>query len=127
MEKLFFDLTYISIEMMLLKVLAFVFCSGFILYLLYLFLSKILFRKNTHRKEINLRLTFLWAIFSYFILFNIYIFICFYKIGVDSFHWSTLNFYFGIMPQCVIYFGLIIFFLIKRQALKNIINEKSIN
>ena len=127
MEYIFFDINYTSIEQMLIKVILFLFVSGFLLYVIYFSLTKILFLKNKHRKEINLRLIFLWSIFAYFILFNLYIFLLFYKNEIDSFLWTSARFYFGIAAQIIVYIGLLAYFFIKRHSLRNILNEKSIN
>lgn len=127
MENLFFNTEYTSIQQMLIKILAFLLSSGLLLYSIYLALTKLLFRKNKHRKEINLRLAFLWTIFAYFILFNVYIFVLFYKNGVDSFNWTSTEFYLGIIAQLTIYIGLLVYFFIKRHFLKKFINSKSIN
>jgi drug/metabolite transporter (DMT)-like permease len=127
MENIFFDTSYTSLTNMMIKVLAFLLVSGLLLYLIYFVLTKLLFRKNKHRKEINLRLVFLWSIFSCFILFNVYIFVLIYRNGIDSLHWSSAKFYLGIIAQIIIYIGLLAYFFIKRHSLSKIINEKSIN
>jgi len=127
MENIFFDTNYTSLTDMLIKVIAFLLISGLLLFVIYLMLTKLLFRKNKHRKEINLRLVFLWTIFAYFILFNVYIFVLFYRNGIDSLHWTNAKFYLGIIVQLTIYIGLLAYFFIKRLSLKKIINEKSIN
>lgn len=127
METIFFDTSYTSLTNMLIKVIAFLLVSGLLFYLIYFALTKLLFRKNKNRKEINLRLVFLWTIFAYFILFNIYIFVLFYRNGIDSLHWTNAKFYLGIIAQLTIYIGLLAYFFIKRHSIKKIINEKSIN
>ena len=127
MENIFFDTSYTSLTNMMIKVLAFLLVSSLLLYLIYFVLTKLLFRKNKHRKEINLLLVFLWAIFSCFILFNVYIFVLIYRNGIDSLHWSSAKFYLGIIAQIIIYIGLLAYFFIKRHSLSKIINEKSIN
>ena len=127
MENLLFDTNYSSFELMLMKVFAFLLISGLSIYVIWLILTKLLFTKSKHRKEINLRLIFLWSLFTYFILFNVYLFILLYINGIDSMHWTKMNFYPGIIAQLVIFLGLIIFFFIKRHSLLKLINEKSIN
>lgn len=127
MDNIFFDTNYTTFEQMLLKVFAFLFVSGILLYVIYFALAKVLFRKSKHRKEINLRLVFLWSLFTYFIVFNVYIFVLFYRNGIDSLHWTTPKFYLGIIAQLTIYIGLLAYFFIKRHSLSKIINEKSIN
>ena len=127
MENIFFDTSYTSFSDMMIKVIAFLLISGLLLFVIYFVLTKLLFRKNKHRKEINLRLVFLWTIFAYFILFNVYIFVLFYRNGIDSLHWTNAKFYLGIIAQLTVYIGLLAYFFIKRHSLINIINEKSIN
>jgi hypothetical protein len=127
MENLFFDTSYISFQQTLIKVIAFLALSGLLLYLIYFVLTKFLFRKYKHRKEIILRLVFLWSIFAFTVLFVSYIFVLIYKNGVDSFQWTYLKFYLGIIAQIIIYIGVIIFFFLKRHSLKKITNENSIN
>lgn len=112
---------------MLLKVLLFMMVNGLALYLIYLGLTKIMFKKNVARKEINLRLIFLWAMIIYLILFNIYLFIFMFIAGVDSFQWTKPIFYLGFMAQIITYIILIIYFILKRNSLDRIINEKSLN
>lgn len=126
MENIFFDTGYTSFSDMLIKVIAFLLVSGLLLFLIYFAFTKLLFRKNKHRKEINLRLIFLWTIFAYFILFNVYIFVLFYRNGIDSLHWTNAKFYFGIIAQLTIYIILLAYFFVKRHSLNKIINEKSI-
>jgi hypothetical protein len=127
MENIFFDTSYTSLTDMVIRVIAFLLVSGLLLYVIYFALTKLLFRKNKHRKEINLRLVFLWTLFTYFILFNVYLYILFYRNGPDSMHWTSAKFYFGIIAQLTVYIGLLAYFFIKRHSLNKIINQKSIN
>ncbi len=127
MENIFFDTNYTSLTDMVIRVIAFLLVSGLLLYVIYFALTKLLFRKNKHRKEINLRLVFLWTLFTYFILFNVYLYILFYRNGLDSLNWTSAKFYLGIIAQLTVYIGLLAYFFIKRHSLNKIINEKSIN
>lgn len=127
MENIFFDTSYTSLSDMVLRVIAFLLMSGLLLYIIYFALTKLLFRKNKHRKEINLRLVFLWTLFTYFILFNVYLYYLFYRNGLDSLQWSSAKFYLGIIAQLTVYISLLAYFFIKRHSLNKIINKKSIN
>lgn len=127
MENLFLDTNYTTFEQMLLKVTFFLLISGLLLYFIYFVLCKVLFKKSKQRKEINMRLIFLWSLFTYFIIFNVYLFILIYWNGIDSFNWTLLEIYLGIFAQLTIYFCFIAFFFIKRNALNKMINQKSIN
>ena len=127
MEDIFFNIVYSSLPDMLTKIFVFFAVFGFLLYIIYFALTKILFLKSSLRKELCLRLTLLWAIFSCFIVFIVYLFVLFYRNGPDSMLWSNPKFYPGIMAQLLIFAGFIIFFYIKRYSLKKIINDNSIN
>ena len=126
MENIIFDTTYTTFDQMIIKVFYFLIISGFLIYIIYFTLSKVLFKKSSNRKEINLQLTFLWSLLEFFVAFNIYIFVLFYKNGIDSSRWTTLNFYFGIIAQIILYIGIIAYFFIKRNFLMRMINTKSI-
>ncbi len=127
MDTIFFDTNYSGIQPALIRVVVFLLASTLLLWLVYLGLTKLLFRKSLQRKELSLRLVFLWTLFVYFILFNVYLYILFYKKGADSLEFSNVRFYLGIMAQLIIYIGLIILFFIKKSSLTKIINGKSIN
>lgn len=127
MEKIFFNSGYSNFEQTLLSLFAFIALSGIILYFTYFVLSKFLFRKSKQRKEISLRLTFLWALFIFFIIYNIYIFIFLYKIGVDNFDFDSGLLYLGLLPHILIFMLLIVFFFVKRHSLKKIISANSLN
>lgn len=127
MENLFFNTDYSNFEQILIKLLIFIAISGALLYLMFLIFSKLLYRKSKHRREITLRLTFLWSLFAFLIIFNIYIFFMFYRIGIDNLNFASVRFYLGIISQISIYLVLIILFFIKRFSLKKIINENSLN
>jgi hypothetical protein len=127
MENLFFNTDYSNFEQALIKLLLFIAISGMLVYLLFFIFSKLLYRKSKQRREISLRLTFLWSLFVFFIVFNIYIFFIFYRIGIDNLNFASGRFYLGVISQISIYLVLIILFFIKRFSLKKIINENSLN
>ncbi len=126
MGNLFFDISYTSIEQMIIKTLVFLLVSAILLYGIYFMLAKMVFQKNKFRKEVNLRLVFLWSIFTLLVLFNIYLFFLFYHHGIDSLKWTSLNFYLRIFPQLLLFIGLPVYFLIEYNKLKKIINEKTV-
>jgi hypothetical protein len=127
MENLFFNTDYSNLEQTLIKLLLFIALSGTLLYLLFFILSKLLYRKSKHRREITLRLTFLWSLFAFLILINAYIFFLFYRIGIDNMNFAKGIFYIGMVSQITIFMAIIIFFFIKRYFLKKLINENSLN
>jgi hypothetical protein len=127
MEHIFFNIDYTNIQQLLIKILVFFLIAGILLYGSYFILSKALFRKSKERKELNLRLIYLWAISTCFILFNVYLFIFLYINGIESLQWMNPKFYPCITPHLLLYLGLIIYFFIKRNILKKIINNNSLN
>jgi len=127
MENIFFNLVYSNFEQTLISLLIFIALSGVFIYLIYFVLSKLLFRKSKQRKEISLRLTFLWTLFTYYVFFNVYIFIFFYKIGIGNMNFGSVIFYLALLPQILVYLTLIVFFFIKRHSLKKLINVNSLN
>jgi hypothetical protein len=127
MENIFFNSGYSNFEQTLISLLIFFALSGVLIYLIFFVLSKVLFKKSKQRKEISLRLTFLWSLFVFFILYNTYIFIFLHKIGVDNLNFASGLLYLGLLPQIFIYVALIFFFFIKRHTLKKIINVNSLN
>jgi len=127
MESIFFDTSYSNFTQMLIKISAFLLVTVLLLCLVYFVLAKSLFKKARMRKEISLRLALLWTVFAWFILFSVYVFILFYKNGIENFHWTSFAFYPGVLAQLIIYIGLLIYFFIRRNAINKIINEKSTN
>jgi len=127
MENIFFNPVFLNLAQTLIALFIFLAVIGFILYFLFFIFSKLLFKKSKQRKEITLRLAFLWSLTILFFLFNIYIFIFFYKVGIDNLNFTSALFYLGILPQLFIYLALIIFFFIKRHSLKILINNNSLN
>jgi hypothetical protein len=127
MEQLFFNTEHSTITVLFFKVVSFFFACALALYLCYFALAKTLFRKSKQRKEVNLRLAFLWAIFAAFMLFNIYLFMLFYFYGIDTLQWTVPKFYLGIFAQILCLTGFIILFYAKRRSLKRNINNNSIN
>lgn len=127
MENIFFSSVYSNFEQTLISLLIFFALSGIIIYVIYFVLSKLLFKKSEQRKEISLRLTFLWTLFVFFILYNTYISIFLFRVGIDNLNFASGLLYLGLLPQIFIYVAFIIFFFIKRHTLKKIINVNSLN
>ena len=127
MENLFFNTDYLSFQQTLLKLMLMLAISGFIIYLLFFIFSKLLYRKSKFRREAILRLIFLWSLFVFFILFNIYIFFFFNKLGIVNMNFTKAIFYLGILSQIIIYVTVIISFFVKRHFLQKVINNNSLN
>ena len=127
MDNIFFNTGTIPFEQLIQKLFLFILISGFLLYIIYFIVTKFLYKKNLLRKEIQVRLSLLWSLVIFNILFNSYLYFLFYLNGLYNFNWMILTFYLGISAQLFIYIGIIIFYFIKRNTLNKLINEKSIN
>ena len=127
MADLFFNIDYTTLTAMLVKIVIFTVITMLLLYAIYFVLTKTLFRKSRLDRTITLRLTFLWAIFTCLIVFNIYIAILFYHNGIDTLQWTNPKFYLGIMAQLFVYVGLATCFFVKRHSYKKEIKNNSIN
>lgn len=127
MKDFFFNISFESFEGLAFKVILFLLISVLVLFVIYFLLTKLAFRKNKQRKEVNLRLTYLWSIYVYLLAYNIYIGAFFYMNGVDEMDWTTPRFYLGLIAQITLYLALLALFLVKRYELNKIINSKSIN
>jgi len=127
MENIFLDTNYTSFEQSIIKAVIFIAISALLLYLIQFILTKLLFKKSEQRKEINIKLAFLWSMVIYILLFNVYWYFLVFLNGVDAFNWSTPSFYLGILAQILIFVGVVVYFFIKSAALTKIINDKSIN
>lgn len=127
MEYIYFNATYSNFELTLISLLMFLLISGVLIFVIYFVLSKLLFRKSKQRKEISLKLTLLWSLLAFLILFNTYIFLFFFMVGVDNMNFTSGVLYLGLLPQIFIYLALIIYFFIKRHSLKKLINVNSLN
>jgi drug/metabolite transporter (DMT)-like permease len=126
MEDIFFNTEYVSVEHTLINVLIFIAITGILLFVLFFILSKVLFRKSHHRREITLRLTFLWTLILFFLLINIYFFFLLFINGFDKIMSTNWKFYLGILSLEIICAVIILFFFIKRRTLKQIINYNNL-
>lgn len=127
MENLFFNSAFVNFEQSFTKLLIICAISALLLFALFFILSKLLYKRSRQRREILLRLTFLWSIFIFFIVFNVYIFMLFYSIGIDNMDFTNGRFYLGIISQIILFIVIPIFFFVKRHTLKKIIIENSLN
>ena len=127
MENIFFNSVYAGFEQTLIISLSLFSAGGGIFYGIYLLLSKLLYKKSKQRNEISLRLSFLWALFVFFIFFNVYLFTYLYRVGFDNMNFSSVILYLGLLPQMFIYLVVIILFFVKSYSLKKILNINSLN
>ncbi|MBE5322023.1 hypothetical protein IM793_22905 [Pedobacter sp. MR2016-19] len=127
MENILFGINYVSAQETLIKTLLFLGMVSILIYLIFFLLTKLMNIEDVNRKEIQLRLIFLWSVFAVFILFNVYLFFLFYQNGHEEFQWESPVFYLGILSHIIIYLIFPVIFFIQRGTLNNLINGNSIN
>lgn len=127
MKDLLFNLEYVNLSKMLIQVAFFIAFSGILLYLIYFVLTKVMYKKESQRKELSLRLTFLWSLLLLLLFFNIYFLLLIYYNGIESFHWGQALFYLGVLGQIIIFLMIVVLFFIRRYRVNKIINDNSIN
>ena len=117
---LFFKVDDTSLSLVLYRIVVFVLLSAAIIWLLWAFLSKKMYQKNDKLpKEYKLKLTFIWSLTGYFVIFSVYLFFFFKRNGIDSFHWSDPKFYLGIAAHLICIVAAIVLYLIIQFQLAN--------
>ena len=117
---LFFKTDYTNLSFVLGKIALFAIFSIVIIWLLWTLLSKIMYVKNNKlSKEYKLKLTFMWSLSFYYVIFSIYLFFFFKQNGIDSFQWSNPTFYMEISAHLITIIALIVIFLVKQFQLAN--------
>lgn len=127
MEELLFNAEYISMQSTLQSTMLLAVLSVAAIYIIYFALTKFLFRKSKMRKELSLRLAFLWSVFAYIIFFNVYILVFLFKVGIVNLDFMSSLLYLGILPQMFTYLCLVVLFFIKKHSVKALISENSLN
>jgi hypothetical protein len=115
---LFFKTDYTNLPFVLSRIAVFVLLSAFIIWLLWVILSKVMYKKNeTLPKEYKLKLALMWSLIWYYIIFSIYLFFFFKRNGIDAFHWSNPQFYLEISGHLISIIASIGWYLIKQFQL----------
>lgn len=138
LKNIFFGIDYpdFNVKFFFIKILIFALAILVLGYLLYLLFTKILFRKETGNKELNIQLAFLWSLVAFSIIYSVYIIGFIYENSNFLLNWSianldSINFFeilkgiglFIIQPQILTLIGLIVIFYVKqKQYLKQINN-----
>jgi tellurite resistance protein TehA-like permease len=110
-----------------LQSIALIFILSFVLYLTFLILSKILYKKSMIEREIMLQLTFLWSLISTSLLLTITMAFLLKLMEVGSLKNSNgkaLSFWITFLSG---FLFLLIFFIIKYIKLKKLLNNTNIH
>lgn len=126
MNEVFFNPSYVSLSHLIITIAYFMVITLGLLYVIYFCFTKFLFKKSKHRKEVLLDITFLWTLMFVLMVFNVYWFIFIYKIGISNFDFNSTYQYLALLPQIIIFLSIIIFYIIKRHSINNVINETSL-
>lgn len=86
-------------------------------YLLYLLLTKLVFHKSDKTgREHLLRLNFLRTLIGLQVLFAVYLFFLVKFVGLERFDFSDWRFYVAILPQLLVFFGVIALYYFYSEA-----------
>ena len=128
MNELFFSLDYQGAAYQIFKMLIFGVLSILITYLVFLVLSKILYKKKFH-SDSRLPMALLWSIIGFLLVFSIYLGFLINFIGFDNIPWGDYKFYLGFYkPMSIIHLEIvllatIIFFYTSISKLTNSIKK----
>jgi Na+-driven multidrug efflux pump len=81
------------------------FTGAFILlfYLVFLVLSKVIYRKSNIIKDLSLILTIMWSLVILLVFFNILFFFIIRYNGLDNFEWNTWTTYLGLIHLIILF------------------------
>lgn len=117
---LFFKTDYTNLPFVLERIVVFVLLSAAIIWLLWVILSKLMYKKNeTLPKEYVIKLAFIWGLIGYYVIFSIYLFYFFKRNGIDAFQWANPKFYLEISGHLISVIASILCFLISQLKLAN--------
>ena len=115
---LFFKTDYTNLPFVFGRVAVFILLSIVIIWILWALLSKKMYQKNDKLpKEYKLKLTFIWSLIFYYVIFSIYLFFFFKRNGMDSFQWGNPKFYLEISSHLISIVAAIILYLFKQFQL----------
>jgi hypothetical protein len=117
---LLFKTDYTDLPFVLIRIAVFIVLSVAIIWLLWTILSKKMFIKNDRLpKEYKMKLTFIWSLIFYYMIFSIYLFFFFKRNGIDSFQWGNPKFYLEISSHLICIISAIVLYLFKQYQLTN--------
>lgn len=86
-------------------------------YLLYLLLTKLVFHKSDKiGREHLLRLNFLRTLIALQVCFAVYLFFLVKFVGLERFNFADWHFYVAVLPQLVVFLGIIILYYFFSEA-----------
>lgn len=136
-KEIFASMAYYNAEFTLIKTLIWLLIAVIIIYLFYLIYSKFLFKTkkqkmDNYTSDIRLRLSLLWAIVSFMVVFAILIIVLLYYVNFDTINWGDYKIYLAFFknqsqsffPYLVTFISVIIYYYIKnsnfRKQIKSI-------
>lgn len=122
-NQLFFDVLYSGVFLdTLYKVLFFLAFWGMCVYFTYFILSKVI--KKSTKRDIQIKLSFLWALIFVQFLFVVYIFFLFRTNGVDFINLFKNEFYLAFLAQILVFLIGILVFISKYSSYLKVLSLK---
>lgn len=102
------------------KALVFLLIWGLVFYLVYLLLTKLLFSKSASMSRDNLlKVNLLRSLIVFQVLFCIYLLFLVREVGLEQFKFGSWPFYLAILPQLLVFFGVIAVYYFSQQSFVN--------
>ena len=117
-SSLFFSLEYRNIPDLIVRCVALLLTSALILWVIYLALVKLFpaKKKSVVPREILLKLRFLTALPVFLMVFSVYIYFFVKTAKPNDLQWGQPTFYVTLLPQFLVYVGVIMLFLIQYRG-----------
>lgn len=123
----FFSLDYNGFTSLIIRCCLFLAAGAVTWYLLFLLLSRILYRKAGHHKDHLLQLTGFWSLVLLMICTCIYFFILIRRNGFSSIAWTRITTLLGLLPMLLLYLTTIAVFALNYFSYrKKIVSNKII-
>lgn len=102
------------------KSLVFLLIWSVVFYLVYLLLTKLLFSKSgSLSRDSLLKVNLLRSLIIFLFLYCIYLFFLIREVGLEQFKFDIWQFYLSILPQLLVFFGIIAVYYISQQSFVN--------
>jgi hypothetical protein len=126
MKEILLGIAYTTLTDALLRAGILLGACALLLYLLHFLFSRILYRRSGMRRELSLRLSFLWALVTLTGLFSVYLCLVFYWNGQEALLWRGGILLAGLSAHLAVAISLGTLFFLRRASLLTLIKTPSI-
>jgi len=128
-SNLFFGLEYRNVPDLILRCLFLLLVSALVLWLIYLAVIKAFPAKKKINvpRDFSLKLRFLAALPLFLVVFSVYIYFFITTAKPSQLQWQQPSFYLNLLPQLIIYAGVIILFLINYSGYVKSLKKTEVN